>query len=229
MYLLSQSICFLQHENGLEMGDRLHGRKTAATALETIYAVQRDQMRLFLTTPNAYTKRRPYVGIAADKVCDKQFASWEVVNGRTNYIGTPVVFAMELRPIESESANADACLAEIDGAADGLRLQASQRLSYCFDGEACYQGEVTAVKAQLVKREPRTTVWHDPPHSNELLSGDMRDDFPYIATIHETVRQIYSYYSRSAKKLRGLQVPYKPSPGPCRTLDANTNPDPNPT
>ena len=97
----AQSICFLQHENGLEVGDRLHGRQSASTALETIYAVQRDQTSLFLTTPNAHTKRRPYVGIAADKVCDKQFASWEVANGRVNYAGTPVVFALELRPIES--------------------------------------------------------------------------------------------------------------------------------
>ena len=112
------------------MGDRLHGRKSAASALETIYAVQRDQTRPFLTTPNVYTKRRPYLGIAADKVCEKQFASWEVVNGRVNYMGTPVSFALELRAIESESANADACLREIDGAADGLGVQASQRLSY---------------------------------------------------------------------------------------------------
>ena len=70
------------------MGDRLHGRQSASTALETIYTVQRDQTRLFLTTPNVYTRRRPYIGIAADKVCDKQFASWEVVNGRVNYLGT---------------------------------------------------------------------------------------------------------------------------------------------
>ena len=190
-FLEHENICFLQHENGLDIGDRLHGRKSAATALETIYTVQREQMSTFLTTPNAYTKRRPYVGTAADKVSDKQFASWEIVNGRANFLGTPVSFIMEMRAITSESADADACLAEIDGAHEGLHVQPSQRLSYCFDGEACYQGEVTAVKAQLVKRESRVTVWHDPPHSNELLSGDMRGDFAYIPFLHEVIRPHY--------------------------------------
>lgn len=68
-FLEHESLCFLQSENGLEMGDRLHMRLTAASMLETIYTVQREQARLFLVTPNMYTQRRPYVGIAADKVC----------------------------------------------------------------------------------------------------------------------------------------------------------------
>ena len=58
--------------------------------LETIYAHQRDLTARFLSTPNEYTRRLPYVGTAADKVCDSKFASWEIVNGRINYIGTPV-------------------------------------------------------------------------------------------------------------------------------------------
>ena len=203
-FLEHENLCFLVDQSGVDIGDRLHGRKTSASMLETIYAVQREQTIRFVTTPNKHTRCLPYVGIAADKVCDKQFASWEIVNGRVNLLGTPVSFIMELRAVTSESADADTCLAEIDGAADGLRLVASQRRSYCFDGEACYQGEVTAVKAQLLRRSSKTTVWHDPPHANELLNGDMRSDFNYISTIHELLRQIYSYYSRSPKKLRGL-------------------------
>jgi hypothetical protein len=157
--LLPQNICFLQHENGLDIGDRLHGRQSASTALETIYTVQREQMTAFLTTPNVYTKRRPYIGEAADKVSDKQFASWEPVNGRVNYLGTPVSFIMEMRAMTSESADADACLAEIDGANDGLHVLPYQRLSYCFDGEACYQGEVS----RTPNRVARLTTSHASP------------------------------------------------------------------
>ena len=73
------------------------------------------------------------------------------------------------------------------------------RLTWCA-------AQVTAVKAQLLKRDPRVTVWHDPPHSNELLSGDMRGDFSYIPIVHEVIRQLYSYYSRSPKRLRGLEA-----------------------
>ena len=166
--------------------------------------MQREQTRRFLTTLNSHTSRRPYVGVAADKVCDKKFKSWEIVAVRVNFNGTPVTLIAELRPITGASADAAACLSEIDGACDGLGLDASQRRSYCFDGENCYQGGVTAVKARLLERSPSTCVWHDPPHANELLADDMRRKFDYISRVHELIRQIYSYYSRSCKKLRGL-------------------------
>lgn len=139
-FLEHEALCFLQTQNDTNLGDRLHGRKTAATMLETIYAEQSDQAALFLSTPNEYTRRLPYVGTAADKVCDSKFASWEIVNGRVNYHGTPVSFIMELREITSDSADGDTCLAEIDGASERLKIKPSQRLTYCFDGEACYQG-----------------------------------------------------------------------------------------
>ena len=45
------------------------------------------------------------------------------------------------RKITSDSADGDTCLAEIDGASERLKIVPSQRLTYCFDGEACYQGE----------------------------------------------------------------------------------------
>ena len=164
------------------------------------------QAATFLSTPNEHTRRLPYVGTAADKVCDSKFASWEIVSGRVNFRGTPVSFIMELREITSESADGDTCLAEIDGAHARLKVVASQRRTYCFDGEACYQGEVTAVKAQLLQREPSTIVWHDPPHAGELVKGKMHDEFGYLPVIHETIRQIYSHFSRSPKRWRGLEA-----------------------
>ena len=39
-FLEHEALCFLQHENGVELGERLHGRQTASTMLETIYAVR---------------------------------------------------------------------------------------------------------------------------------------------------------------------------------------------
>lgn len=39
-FLEHEALCFLQHKNGVELGERLHGRKTASTMLETIYAVR---------------------------------------------------------------------------------------------------------------------------------------------------------------------------------------------
>ena len=179
---------------------------TAATMLETIYAHQSDQAATFLSTPNEHTRRLPYVGTAADKVCDSKFASWEIVSGRVNFHGTPVSFIMELREITSDSADGDTCLAEIDGAHARLKVVASQRRTYCFDGEACYQGEVTAVKAQLLAREPSTVVWHDPPHAGGLVKDKMHDEFGYLPVIHETIRQIYSHFSRSPKRWRGLEA-----------------------
>ena len=104
-FLEHENLCFLQTQNDTNLGDRLHGRKTAATMLETIYAYQREQTASFLSTPNEHTCRLPYVGIAADKVCDQKFASWEIVNGRVNYLGTPVSFIMELCAITSDSAD----------------------------------------------------------------------------------------------------------------------------
>ena len=103
---------------------------------------------------------------------------------------------MELCAITSDSADGDTCLAEIDGASTRLKIVALQRRTYCFDGEACYQGEVTAVKAQLLKREPSTVVWHDPPHASGLVKDKMHDEFGYLPVIHETIRQIYSHFSR---------------------------------
>ena len=205
-FLEHEALCFLASEIGTALGDRLHGRKTAATMLETIYAHQRDQAAAFLSTPNEYTKQLPFVGTAADKVCDQRFASWEIVNGRTNYLGTPVSFVMELRSITSDSADGATCLAEIDDAHKGLKVVDSQRRTYCFDGESCYQGEVTAVKAQLLRRDASTIVWHDPPHASELVKGRMHDEFGYIPVIHETIRQVYSYFSRSPKRWRGLEA-----------------------
>ena len=65
---------------------------------------------------------------------------------------------------------------------------------------------MTAVKAQLLKREPRTIVWHDPPHASGLVKDKMHDEFGYLPVIHEIIRQIYSHFSRSPKRWRGLEA-----------------------
>ncbi|KAJ1630544.1 hypothetical protein T492DRAFT_1002501 [Pavlovales sp. CCMP2436] len=57
--------------------------------------------------------------------------------------------------------------------------------------------------ARLTDEDPACQVMHDPPHNNELCQDDMRKCFNY-RDIHELIRAIYSYYSRSCKKLRGL-------------------------
>lgn len=61
--------------------------------------------------------------------------------------------------------------------------------------------------ASLIKRaRPRAEVGHDYPHAGELLKGDMHKVNLYIGMIQEIIRQIYAHFSKSPKRLRGLEA-----------------------
>lgn len=50
------------------------------------------------------------------------------------------------------------------------------------------------------------TIIHDPAHSTELLKQDALPDTGYVmVTVHVIIKAIYSFFSRSGKKTRGLE------------------------
>jgi len=202
-----EDLMLLQAENGVDVGDKLHSRMTSARLLETIYDVQRRDLATFLMTPNKFTTVRPYVGISADKVCDSQFVSFQLVHGRVNHGGHPINFMFSCNPLKDASSNADACLEDINAtqSAFGVRRDVQSK-TYSFDGEAVYQGEKEGCKGQLLKEDSTRCIIHDPPHATDLLKDGMRQHFRYIDTVHETIRGIYSLYSRSAKRHKGLEA-----------------------
>jgi hypothetical protein len=87
----------------------------------------------------------------------------------------------------------------------------SEQIRSCaFDGEACYQGKKKGVAAYMHNRDigvgdKTITVIHDPAHASELLKEDSLPKTGYVLTIvHVFIKAIYSHFSRSGKKLRGL-------------------------
>jgi hypothetical protein len=162
-----EHIVYLQHENGTDVGDRHHGRHTAAAMLELIYNDEAAQTRAFMSARNAMTGARPSVGMAADKVCDKVFDQWEVVNARVNYLGAPVTFLADLREM-TEDATGLSCWKEIRAAEEHCGIIPGQSQSFCFDGEAAYQGHLSGVAAHIANERPRADVGHDYPHAGAL-------------------------------------------------------------
>jgi hypothetical protein len=203
-FLDYEHVVYLQHLNGVELGDRHHGRKAASTMLEFIYADEAVRTRHFMSSKNSMTGTIPFVGMAADKVCDKVFDQWEVVNGRVNYLGAPVTFLADLRKMH-EDATGLSCWKEIKAAEEHCGIVPEQSQSFCFDGEAAYQGHLSGVSSHIAKERPMATVGHDYPHAGELLKGDMHNKNPYIEIVQDTIRQIYSFFAKSPKRLRGLE------------------------
>lgn len=65
-----ESVVYLQHLNGLDVGDRQHGRQATTAMLGCVEAEWREQTKSFLSKPLESTGHLPYIGIAADKVSD---------------------------------------------------------------------------------------------------------------------------------------------------------------
>ena len=196
-----ENIVYLQDLNGADMGDWQHGRQAAAAMLGCCEDEWQEQMCKFLSTRTLATGHRPCLGIAADKVSDSRFSSWQPVCGRSNYLGSPVSFLLNLHKMTVDCTGAS-CWEGIKISEKKCGVEAAQSISFAFDGEAAYQGEVSGVKSAIAKERPRADVVHDYPHAGELLKDDMQKAYPYCVDVQDMLRQVYSLFSRSPKQMR---------------------------
>jgi len=199
-----ENVVYLHYLNGLDVGDWQHGRQAAAAMLGCCQAEWEEQMGKFLSTESVATGHRPYLGIAADKVSDSRFSSWQPVCGRVNYLGIPISFLMDLYKMTVDCTG-NSCWVGIKAAEEKCNVVPEQSISFAFDGEAAYQGEVTGVKSTIAIERPRADVVHDYPHAGELLKEDMQKQYPYCVDVQDMLRQIYSLFSKSPKQQRFVQ------------------------
>jgi len=196
-----------QELNGVQIGDWLHHRKTAASMMEVAYAEFDRQLESFLTTKNEFTAALPYVGTAADKVCDSVYQQWQPLCHRVNFKGRPISVLLKLCKVTND-ATGEACWHKIKEAESGKKVQPSQSISFAFDGEACYNGngELSA-KSRIKAERPTAEVIHDYPHAEELLKDDMQKKVPYTTdVVHDMVRKVYSHMAKSPKRMRGMHA-----------------------
>ena len=206
-----ENLVYLQHLNGLDVGDWQHGRQAAAAMLGCAEAEWRQQMKLYLSTPLQSTGRVPYLGIAADKVSDNYNGSWQPICGRCNHKGKPVSFLLELYKM-TKDCTGNSCWVGIKHGEEAAGVKPWQSISFAFDGEAAYQGELSGVKSAIKKERPLADVVHDYPHAGELLKEDMQKQCPYTVEVQDMLRQIYTLLSRSPKNYRCVQEL-------CKSLD----------
>lgn len=89
---------------GVPMGERLHSRKTCRAMILMAHKVGLRDLTTFVSTPSPFTRRKPRVGVSADKVTDKSKKSFQVVNVRVNYFGTPVSLFLDARRIHDNDS-----------------------------------------------------------------------------------------------------------------------------
>ena len=173
---------WLQHNSGQNVGDQLHSRNTSTKMLTIVYNVDRRVWSLYFSTPLEATGRLPHVGIAADKVSDKRMRQWQCNAGRVNFKGSPTTLCTELRKMGLTAKGVD-CYENMCTSASNLSIKATQRRTYCFDGEAVYSGDGTTAdtcRSLLKAEDEMNEVLRDPPHGGESLQDDMRTKFPYV-------------------------------------------------
>lgn len=173
----------LQDANGVDVGDWLHGRKTAAAFLEVCHEDFDRQLTEKLSTVSSFTGNVPYIGQAADKVCDSIFEQWQVLCSRINHNGRPLSVLMELTKV-TDDATGKSCWEKIVKAEKNRQVTPDQSQSFAFDGEACYQGKESGVNSHIQKERPRASVVHDSPHAIELLKGDMQKAVSYTEVVY---------------------------------------------
>ena len=166
-FLDYENIVHLQHHNDFEVGDQLHSRNTAPTMLRVIYHTDRSAFIHHFTTIDPATGRLPLVGVAADKVSDKRMKQWQCNAGRSRCKGSPFTFCSELLKMGTTAKGVD-CFKNMIDSCTGIGIrQASQRKTYCFDGEAVYSGAGTTADTckSLVKSEdPRDELKSSKTH-----------------------------------------------------------------
>jgi hypothetical protein len=106
-FLEYEELLYLQDANGTELGQREHSRKTAKEMIKVATRVGREEIRLFLTTTNPIMNHKPHLCVKADKATDNDANQFEMINGRMNYLGSPVTSSLGLPLIDGEYTGAD--------------------------------------------------------------------------------------------------------------------------
>lgn len=236
------------YQLGMDVGDTGHSRKTSREMMMTMASVGRNQVKEFLTTPNAMTGGRlPHVGVSADKVTDIGGKQHQIHMFRLNHFGTPVTIMAALIPVTIDydpdhEASGLACFNKIVEVLSkyGVELfrdateeekvagkggesghvtnyvddtsHVAQYRSSAFDGESAYNGngpKGLSVKSRIHQQhgigDTSHEVTHDFAHSCDLLIEDAHSAVKYVKdTMHVTIKQVYSHYSKSPHRLRHL-------------------------
>ena len=106
------------------------------------------------------------------------------------------------------TAKGQACYDNPIGSLECYGVIPRQRRTYSADGEAVYSGEGTianTVKSLVKAEDEKNEYLQDPPHSIELLQGDMQEKFVYVKDIHELIQQVYTGCSSRGKKVAGME------------------------
>ncbi len=98
-YMYEHNIVFL-HSASVDVGTIEHSRATAREMTISLTGFGRQQVRLFITSVNPMTGRKPHFGLAADKLTDLGKIQGQIIMGRLNYAGTPLTIYVKLASLD---------------------------------------------------------------------------------------------------------------------------------
>ncbi|CAG8776430.1 12701_t:CDS:2, partial [Cetraspora pellucida] len=108
--------------------------------------------------------------------------------------------------VKLQNASSNAIFNELDRFILAKHLPLETLYHFGSDGASVNLGHVNGIATKLKNRHPFLTEHHCISHRLALASKDAAEQTPYFESYDETVRQLYSYFSRSYSRLQALRM-----------------------